>query len=272
MFPWALAGKAIASVARRDGKAPKLLYWCAETYRNAHDNWNYDATVNGEFGLLERLRNLPVEVVFDVGANIGEWSMETARHFPNAAIHAFEIVPETFETLTASCGGIESVECHRFGLSNIDGVAVLNYAGANSLVSSLVGVERIHRSPFTQREVRVRRGDTFCKAAAIDRIDILKIDVEGAENLVIEGFGNWLVEGRIGLVQFEYGRANILTRHLLADYWPFFEQRKYHIGKLMPDGVDFQGYSFNAEDFRGPNYVAVHESRRDLLDAVRRPN
>jgi FkbM family methyltransferase len=270
MFPWALAGKTIASVARRQGKMPELLYWCAETYRNAHDNWNYDAASNGEFNLLHRLRYLPIDVVFDVGANIGEWSTQAMQCFPDAMIHAFEIAPETFDKLAASCAAIGSIACHHFGLSNNDGDAALNYTAANDLVSSLVDVQHIHRLPFTQRTVQVQRGDAFCRGAGIDRIDILKIDVEGAEHLVMQGFGDWFDDGRIGLVQFEYGQANILTRNLLADYWTFFEPRGYRIGRLMPDGVAFQDYSYDVEDFRGPNYVAVHESRPEMLDALAR--
>jgi FkbM family methyltransferase len=268
MFPWALAAKALTAVARRQGRGVDLLYWCTETFRNAHDNWNYDSETNGEFQLLRRLKHLPLKTIFDVGANLGEWSKEATDCFPTAAVHAFEIVPATYEGLTAQIAGMGSVRCHDVGLSDRDGGATLNYTPENDQVASLFGVDRIHALPFVQLDVAVRRGDTFCAEAGIDAIDILKIDAEGAEHLVLDGFGAMLDDGRIGLIQFEYGMVNIFTHKLLVDYWPMLESRHYRIGKLMPQGVTFGDYSPRAEDFRGANYIAVHRSRQDMAELV----
>ncbi len=268
MFPWALAAKTITAVARRQGRAVDLLYWCTETFRNAHDNWNYDSETNGEFDLLRRLKPLPLKTLFDVGANLGEWSTEAVACFPTADIHAFEIVPATYAGLTAQIANMGAVNCHDFGLSDRDGAATLNYAPGNDQVSSLFTVDRIHDVPFVQLDVAVRRGDAFCAEKGIDSIDFLKIDVEGSEHLVLDGFGSMFDEGRIGLIQFEYGMVNIFTHKLLVDYWPMLESRNYRIGKLMPSGVSFGAYSPRAEDFRGANYIAVHESRPDMAALI----
>jgi len=104
----------------------------------------------------------------------------------------------------------------------------------------------------------------------VERIDILKIDVEGAENLVLEGFGAAISGGQIEVVQFEYGRVNIITHFLLRDFYEFFESRGYVIGKLFPDHVDFRVYALEDEDFLGPNHFAVRKARSDIVDALRK--
>lgn len=45
------------------------------------------------------------------------------------------------------------------------------------------------------------RGDAYCQQHGIDRIDLPKIDVEGAEHLVMDGFGDML--SKVGVIQWE---------------------------------------------------------------------
>jgi hypothetical protein len=84
----------------------------------------------------------------------------------------------------------------------------------------------------------------------------LKLDVEGAEHLVLQGLDEALSERRIRFVQFEYGRVNILTRFLLRDFYTLFATHGYVVGKIFPDHVDIRDYDLNDEDFLGPNYLA----------------
>jgi hypothetical protein len=97
----------------------------------------------------------------------------------------------------------------------------------------------------------------------VDRIDFLKIDVEGAECKVLSGFSEAFAQRAIDIVQFEYGQINIVANYLLRDFYQFFEQYGFAIGKIYPNYVDFKSYSLADEDFRGPNYVAC---RRELSE------
>jgi hypothetical protein len=64
--------------------------------------------------------------------------------------------------------------------------------------------------------------------------------------------------------------ANIYSKFLLKDYWEFFTLRGFTLGPLMPTGVIFRNYSVRDENFHGcPNYLAVHESKRDMIAAVK---
>jgi len=74
--------------------------------------------------------------------------------------------------------------------------------------------------------------------------------------------------GRIDVIQFEYGKVNIITHFLLRDFYEFLEPRGYLVGRLFPDFVDFRAYALEDEDFSGPNYVAVRKTRSDIVDAL----
>jgi Methyltransferase FkbM domain len=105
-------------------------------------------------------------------------------------------------------------------------------------------------------------GDEFLAREGISQVDFLKLDVEGAEHLVLEGLEGYLREQRIRLVQFEYGRVNILTHFLLRDFYQLFAKYGYAVGKVFPDYVEFREYELKDEDFLGPNYLACRADDR----------
>jgi hypothetical protein len=78
---------------------------------------------------------------------------------------------------------------------------------------------------------------------------------------VLRGFEETMGRDAIDIIQFEYGRVNIVTHFLLRDFYEYLEPRGYVIGKIYPGYVDFRPYSVDFEDFRGPNYLAVLKSK-----------
>ena len=227
---------------------------------------------NGELLLLDRLRKLNIKTVFDVGANRGDYSKACLSRFPDALIHAFEIVPATFNKLNANLASYGRVQLNEYGLSNTSGTLEINYNPDHDGASSLLDeVTVIHDASWRKVPVRVTTGDEYTDNKSISLIDLLKIDVEGAENLVLEGFRNTLAQGRISSIQFEFGLANIFSKFLLKDFWYLLGEHGFILGPIMPDGVDFKDYNPCDEDFQGtPNFFAVHKGCPDMISAVRR--
>lgn len=235
-------------------------------FLRAYENCNYDMRRNGEAWLLQRLAPFQPQVVFDVGANVGDWSILAAGLLPRSTIHAFEVVPLTHAELVARVGALgPRIVANAFGLADKDGTIDIHVMADDSTLSSLVA---LHEGQRTTMACPVRTGDDYMKAAGIERIDLLKIDVEGGEHLVLMGLAPALSERRIDVIQFEYGRANILTKFLLRDYHEALEDLGYRVGKLYPDRVDFRQYRLEHEDFIGPNFVAVRADRNDILGAL----
>ena len=240
-------------------------------YHEAFENLDYDFNRNGERRVLEVLaREVRPRTVFDVGANVGDWSAMASEALPGCAIHAFEIVPQTFATLRERLAGRPDVCIHPFGLSDAPGEVTVHYADRHTEVASCVpnastAILGVSTAPVGGR---VTTGDLFCAEHGIGRIDFLKIDVEGLEPEVLRGFEGKLAAGEITMVQFEYGYINALTKFLLKDFHDFFGRHGMKVGKLFPDHVEFGAYDTRQENFLGPNFVAVHPAHAGLLRAL----
>jgi FkbM family methyltransferase len=243
-----------------------LLRWIAERsrwYLWHFENHNFDHNLNGERGVLEKLRDAEMRVVFDIGANVGDWATLASRCFSRSTIHCFEIMPSTFDVLTENMGTVANVAVNGFGLSDRAGEVELKYYPGYSTVTSIFDYPQGLAS--TRVTGRVTTGDEYVESHGIERIDFMKLDVEGSEHLVLKGFSRMLDSGKIEMIQFEYGTINILTKFLLHDFYKLLTAKGYVIGKIYPRYVEFRDYQFGHEDFLGPNYLAVRESRKDLI-------
>jgi FkbM family methyltransferase len=234
-----------------------------DAYENA-DSYEFDR--NGEAFVLRAWSGFPLKCIFDVGANVGDWALLARSFFPAAAIHCFEIMGVTAEQLRRRTAGMADVTVNEFGLLDREGEIELRYFPSVSSITTITPYP--HEYEHVPAKGRAVPGDAYIEAHGIERIDLLKLDVEGAENLVLKGLDKTISAGRIDAVQFEYGKVCILTKFLLRDFCEYFAARGYRVGKIYPDQVVFRDYDFTHEDFRGSNYLAVRRQRQDLIDAV----
>lgn len=259
--------RAVHAVAsRRDRRLFRAMRRVARSYLDLDGNLSYDPHRNGEERVL-RILGPGARCLFDVGANVGDWTLLAARHAPQAELHAFELVPPTAERLAARVGDHPRVHVNEVGLSDAEGEVQVRFYPRSTELSSMVTA--FGGDDFEWRTARTTTGDRYCDEHAIDRIDLLKIDVEGAEQLVLRGFEQRLRSGAVAAIQFEYGQANALTGVLMRDFYEHLGTRGFRLGKIFPTSVAFAPYAVAThEDFRGPNVLAVHESRQDLLRAL----
>lgn len=225
-------------------------------------NWAHsDIRASGEIRLLRALAPR-LQTVFDVGAHDGVWAEQLLRTAPRCQVHCFEASPSMRRELAARLSADDRVVVAPFGLHARPGVLKLkDYPEANFL-SSLVDYP--HDLEHVWCEVDVEAGDAYADASGIEVIDLLKIDTDGSEWDVLEGFERRLRAGQIGAIQFEYGRVNIVTRHLLADFAQLFEETGYDLFRVRRHGVEHVHYSFDLENFFVANFLAIHRLRGDL--------
>jgi len=226
----------------------------AKQYLKWFGNASYKPHKNGERWVLAQLREERIRSVLDVGANVGDWSMLAAELLPDATVWALEIMPATFARLRERVGDHARIRCFNLGLADRDGALRMHFDPAASTHATFTEYPQSGTEQLI--DCAVRRGDGFVREQGIDRVDLLKMDVEGAEHLVLAGLAESLGARRVRFVQFEYGRVNILTKFLLHDFYELFRRHGYVVGKIFPDFVDFRAYDLGDEDFIGPNYLA----------------
>jgi FkbM family methyltransferase len=247
-----------------------ILALCCERYLQYHNGFSYDFDKNGERDLLEKLSRLSGSIIFDVGANIGDWALTAEKFFPNAKIHAFELSGATFKTLSNRIHSKNTV-LNNLGLSDqIAAVAYKDYglnSGHNTILLDAT-FEDIRTTP-NLIEGRTTTGDQYCIDNDISHIDLLKIDVEGADHLVLKGFSRMLEKRLVRVIQFEYGYTHGDAKFLMRDFYNLFEGLGYRVAKLSKGPIVFTEWTYRNNDFKsGPNYIAVRNDDLELLSVL----
>jgi FkbM family methyltransferase len=223
-----------------------------------------DMAHNGEKRVLDQLGG-ELKVVFDVGANIGDWT-QNALAAGAARVHAFEISPSTSAGLATRYADDDRVTVNTFGLSSAAGTVTIHHYPDHPALTTVTDYP--HDAESTAIEVPVRTGDEYVAEMGVDRIDFLKLDVEGAEEHVIAGFAKTFERGAVRVVQFEYGRVSILTKYLLRDFYADMTKHGFTVGQINPNGVTFRPYDLDMEQFNDSNWLAVHSSCPELIGRV----
>jgi FkbM family methyltransferase len=152
--------------------------------------------------------------VFDVGANIGDYSILLSQLVGNSGkVYSFEPTSNTFQTLQNrlqenKCDNVsvyqkvifsnnQSIEFNEFS----DEYSVWNSIGSPQMLNPNKSTEYI---PIVKTEIlEAITLDSFCQEHKIQSIDYLKIDVEGAESDVLLGATDLLRNQSIRFIQFE---------------------------------------------------------------------
>jgi len=144
-------------------------------------------------------------VVFDVGANVGMFSLAALAVQPQAVVHAFEPTPEIAAALrrTASLNGLGRLYVHEVAIHAHNGKAVLRrYRGDRGTNGGMNFVSTTVGDP-TGEFVHTVCLDDFCDERKIDRVDLLKLDIQGNEHQALAGAARLLAAGRITTIVTE---------------------------------------------------------------------
>ncbi|MBN2593647.1 MAG: FkbM family methyltransferase [Sedimentisphaerales bacterium] len=147
-------------------------------------------------------------VIFDVGAYVGEIAAKYEQIFPKSTIYCFEPFPDSFQKLNQLCRDA-SIKTHQIAFSDKEGKATFHTnvdLSCNSLLPPTESEFKCYSAKSIKNgEIQVETNtiDNFCAEAGISGIDILKLDVEGAEMKVFEGASSMLSKQAIKLIYSE---------------------------------------------------------------------
>ena len=154
---------------------------------------------------IGRAWDLVVRDVFDVGANVGEFAEEAHRHFPAATVRSFEPHPASFAQLRdrKARPWLVPVNCALGEVRGETRMFVYEDSKLNSLVANASYSAR-HGLVPTEMAVRCDTIDDYCASAAVERVQLLKIDTEGADLAVLRGARRMLGERRVDFIYVEF--------------------------------------------------------------------
>jgi FkbM family methyltransferase len=179
--------------------------------RKALDNFGYEVSrTRDQYAIQQSLLvGQPVRTIFDVGANIGDTVAAYRRTFPDAVLHAFEPVPACMDALAGRFASDGHVKLHQKGVGAVEETSKIFLSGGKSTHSMLgrpVDGKSYHRedSPIVgELDISVITVDGFVERQGIDHVDVLKIDVEGAEDKVLAGAVQLLKDQKASLLCME---------------------------------------------------------------------
>lgn len=125
-------------------------------------------------------------VFFDVGANIGWYTVNICKLMKDIKVFAFEPIPQTFIYLKKNLeiNGIKNVKIYNFGLSDEEKTLTFYYyreGSGNASSANLSASRHVIKIPCLVKKI-----DDFVEGKKI-KIDFIKCDVEGAELFVFRG-------------------------------------------------------------------------------------
>lgn len=176
----------------------------------------------------------------DVGANIGYYTLLFSKLASQGKVYAFEPVPLNHHILKANT--------HLNNASNvfIENIALGTQAGRSRFFlsedSGFSSFRNTKQQPVKQVIiVNVQALDNYIKDRQIRKVDFIKIDVEGAEKLILEGAKNVLQNLRPKMMLIELGKGNLKiyneTANSVIDFLKQYGYQPYNLknNKLIPD-------------------------------------
>jgi FkbM family methyltransferase len=199
-------------------------------------------------------------LVFDVGANRGDWTRFLLRRRPAARVVLFEPAAGCFPHIQPLLD--DRVQLERSAVGAAIGTIQLWSSGPTDGAAS---VHPRHDSlfggrQFTAAEVPITTLDAFIVQRGFARVDFVKLDIEGHELAALQGAQDSLRSGKIRALAFEFGIANVNSRTYLRDFWELLHPLGYGLWRITPAGrlVSVRSYYEDLEYFRGvSNYLAV---------------
>lgn len=150
------------------------------------DTFNFDLYEKGDSEMFYSIIN-DGDTIFDIGANIGWYSCHFANMFPSSDIYSFEPIPDTFFKLkmNVNLNRFSNISLHNLALYSQKQIIDFYYSPYVTGASAAINItenENMHTVTCETDTI-----DNFVIQNNVNRLDIIKCDVEGAEFHVFQG-------------------------------------------------------------------------------------
>ena len=215
------------------------------------------ADYSGELYIIKQLKkDLRNGVIFDIGANVGDWSKFVIEEYKDITCKLYMFEPSliTFEQLKNNITQTKDVFSYPIGFGDKKESLQMFYDNEAQGSASIL----MKGAKFSE-EIQIETLDGFCKEHDIEKIDFLKMDVQGYEYNILLGAKELLSRRKIQYIQFEFDEPNIENRIFFKDFWELL-QGKYDIYHSLYNGlIKVENYHYSLENYSCMNYLAIRK-------------
>ncbi len=243
--------------------------WGHELYLSPHYHLDFEII---SFGTYDRSLHQFIErhvrpgmYCADVGANMGEMALHMAERVGGRGrVYAFEPVPHVFRRLTDNIYRNHlqgTIDARQLALLDRQTTVLLDEPGQDAFNQGLGSIMHSPRiSDFSRIAVAGTSLDRFIAAERPERLDFLKLDIQGAEILFLEGARETLARFRPDFVMevspLDLAPAGLTSRDLLA----LAEQLGYHVHALVDGRIGGRLRAVDvADDFDATNVFCTQK-------------
>lgn len=213
-----------------------------------------NSDINGENWIVDNLAP-QCSTVFDVGANKGEWTSYFITKGSAKKFILFEPSLTTYQFLVDKFKNVPEVTIVNKAVSDTEGESFFfeepDFGETSSLISSF------SNDSSKKTLVKISTVDAAAEELGIEKIDYLKIDVEGFDLHVIRGARRTIEAGNVTYIQFEYNEPWALAGSTLASAIGFLKEHKYETFLLKKDGLYRFNYNRYKEFFGYSNFFST---------------
>lgn len=231
-----------------DGITSRKLnsHHCPIYCRRLSNHWvhdGYEKDIRQAF--LKICAKAKCNTFYDVGANVGIFSLDFITHFQSARVVAFEPNPSVFECLemTKTKNNLHSLQVSNLALSNYEGVATLTFdplspakGGLNPIENGKYNHELQYNGVSKQVGIKTSTLDAFALKMNLPP-DVIKIDAEGEEFAILQG-AKTVCETYKPILLLECSKDKEKMASLLNQYG--YEIYNLHLTKTyLSEGMNF---------------------------------
>jgi FkbM family methyltransferase len=171
------------------------------------------------------------QIIVDIGGNIGITSLWLNRKFPNAKIYCFEPMQDNFAILQKNITGIANIQAFNFGLGNTNAELDVfsnvdaNNRGGFSIYQRENDTDNLGTKTASVGKIQIRKAGEVLADLGIKKVDLLKIDTEGAEYDILTSIPESYLQDCQWVMGELHGIKNFESLALL-DKWVAIEMRK----------------------------------------------
>jgi len=207
----------------------------------------------------------PGMTFFDIGANLGQYTLLAAQQVGESGqVHSFEPSGRLFAELihNVRLNGLENIcSLNQLAVSDNDGIAFLSkYCAGAEVYGSLGKHKRSEASVVGEEKVHTTTIDRYVRAQGVKRIDLIKMDIEGAELPALQAATQTLVRADAPAIVFEMGDTNAAGfGYTPMEIWDLLEGHEYRMYEMTRRGTLLPAHRPRSLSV-DRNYVALKSS------------